>query len=494
MTRFSDATAAVKSHPRLAGVGRNAAEQQRLEVFAHDLARYLAGDPPEELGALARVVTRVARRELDDPQRLCRGRALLAVESAARVAALLWPWLRDFDEAPPPPPPPPASDPDGEAGEGGGDIDGDGSGDGEGAADAEADGDAEGGDPDDDAGDDDGDGGDSDGQPDGEPAPGAGESPELPHRDAIGEAAISGALDAERVSRQLERFLPGLGWSQAPGALDSILLERLDRLAVLVARAKELEAIAVALGRVEDAVRRQGSDPGGGEEVTGVHLGGEVHHALPAELALLGDADTEDLFYQRLVEKRLLSLELMGGGLDGASDRDSRGPVIACIDTSGSMEGEPELGAKALVLALCRRILPKGRAIHLLLFGARDERTEIRLRRGRGGLEGLIEFLGRSFHAGTDFDTPLLRAVELLDERGWDRADILVVTDGLCRAAPHVVRAVEAARAHHGVKVWSVVLGAASVAGVDPFSDEVWQLRAESAGEAVTLIHRLGGR
>jgi uncharacterized protein with von Willebrand factor type A (vWA) domain len=222
-----------------------------------------------------------------------------------------------------------------------------------------------------------------------------------------------------------------------------------------------------------------------------VHLGGEVAHALPVELALLGDPSTEDLFYQRFTERRLLSLELSGRGMDGTAAGDRRGPVIAAIDTSGSMEGAPEQAAKALVLAICRRVLPQNRAVHLLLFGGVGEHTEIRLRRGLGGLEGLVDFLSLAFQAGTDFDTPLSRALELLEERDLHRADILVVTDGLCRATPAIVEEVASARAERGVRVLSVVLGQAGTGGVDPFSDEVWQLDPDAPDEAVTLFRRL---
>ena len=102
---------------------------------------------------------------------------------------------------------------------------------------------------------------------------------------------------------------------------------------------------------------------------------GEVATALPGELALLGDEDTEDLFYQRLLDRRLVSLELTGAGDEGVAMGDRRGPVIACIDTSASMEGAPELAAKALVLAVCRKVIPKGRVVHLILFGGPGERT-----------------------------------------------------------------------------------------------------------------------
>jgi hypothetical protein len=468
----------VSRHPALVSLGRDPIDQRRATAFAVDLARWLVGRPREELRPLARVVTVVAQRELRPTRLICRDRPLLSVEAAARATVALWPLLRDEPDTQEPEEP------------------------GAGASEGEG----------------------EESPPDplgdllGEVA--AGDDPDLdalmdqlrramgavPDGEATAEdaacvldqvsmAAAEGAIATDRAARHLERFLPGIGWSTAPGQLEVSLLERLDQLTKLLAELPGLEALADALGRLEDASERDGRREGGREELVGVRLGGEVASALPAELALLGDPDTEDLFYQRLLEKRLVSLELTGTGDEGRAAGDRKGPVIACIDTSASMEGAPELCAKALVLAVCRQVIPRGRTVHLVLFGGPGERTEIRLRRGLGGLEGMLAFLQQSFHSGTDFDGPLLRAMELLDEQALEAADVLVVTDGLCRAAPDVIERVHETRARVGVRVWSVVLGHDDTRGVEPFSDEVLQIDPnETAGAARTLRSIAGSR
>jgi uncharacterized protein with von Willebrand factor type A (vWA) domain len=469
----------VVRHPAVRELGVDELDQRRIDAFAKDLARWLYGRPHNELAPLARVVTVVAQRELRPTRLICKDRPLMAVEAAARATAALWPLLRDVQSAEPeeePPAPAGEGEPEPQEGE---DEDQD-------ALDAMLGDLADADDPDLDAlmeklrGQVTGEGGE------------AAEAAADALAD-VSQAAADGAIETDRVARQLERFLPGIGWSSAPGQLEMALLERLDQLARLLHELEQLEALADALGRLEDASRREGRKMGGREEVVGVRFGGEVSTALPAELALLGDEDTEDLFYQRLIEKRLVSLELVGAGDEGVAQGDRRGPVIACIDTSASMEGPPELAAKALVLALCRKVIPKGRVVHLILFGGPGERTELRLRRGLGGLEGMLAFLQRSFHSGTDFDGPLVRAMELLDEAELDAADVLVVTDGLCRAAPDVVDAVRRQKERRGVRVWSVVLGHNDTRGVDPFSDEVWKIDPRQAAASAPVVRKMGG-
>jgi len=495
----------VVRHPSIVGLGVDDLDQRRIDAFAVDLARWLWGRPRTELGPLARVITIVAHRELRSTRQICRERPLMAVEASARATAALWPWLREIE------PPPEPEDPGAESGEGEGGSDPD-------EEDAEASAEP----PDDDESDDedaeDGGGGvgedwieqlplDDDPDLDGliekfralaeageDGGTGDAEERAAQMLTPITEAAAEGAIETDRVARQLERFLPGIGWSTAPGQLQLTLLERLDQLSRLLESLEELQELADHLGRLEEATEREGRSEGGREEVVGVRLGGEVATALPGELALLGDPDTEDLFYQRLLERRLVSLELTGTGDEGRAQGDRRGPVIACIDTSASMEGPPELAAKALVLAVCRKVIPKGRTVHLILFGGPGEQTEIRLRRGLGGLEGMLAFLQRSFHSGTDFDGPLLRAMDLLEEQELELADVLVVTDGLCRAADSVVRRVDEVRQSTGLRVWSVVLGHHDARGVEPFSDETLLLDPTDAAEAAGFVRGLGRR
>ena len=159
---------AVTRHPRLEGLARSGREELRMKAFAFDLARWLYGEPRDSLGALARVVTLVAQRDLRDARALCKERPLLSVEAAARATEALWPLLRgpeEPDELPEQPEAPPEPEPEeGEEGEGvpgaGGAGLGSGTGSGEGDGEGEeADGDGEGEGEGDEASDEPGDGG-----------------------------------------------------------------------------------------------------------------------------------------------------------------------------------------------------------------------------------------------------------------------------------------------------------------------------------------------
>lgn len=287
-------------------------------------------------------------------------------------------------------------------------------------------------------------------------------------------AAAAAARACDEAMLTLGTLVPGLGWDFSTGALHRTLLSRLQKLSALLGRLPVLRRIAEELGRVEAFQRRtRRAEQGGRETVVGVRVGGELSDALACELALLATPETEDLFFQRFIEHRLICLELLGTTTETTPTDERRGPAIACVDTSGSMQGAPEAVAKALILAVIRQLVPQGRSVQLLLFGGPGEAAPIEIQRGSKGLAHLLDFLSMGFHAGTDYDTPLLRALELLKTDAYAKADVLVVTDGLCRASSRVTGHVAEVKQRARARVLSVVVGG-DTAGVEDFSDHVW--------------------
>jgi Mg-chelatase subunit ChlD len=452
-------------HPALQPLRQRAWGRALLEGAA-PLALHLAGAPEQPAHWLVDLLRLIAADELAWMRQTCRGSALRAGAAAVAILTHLARQAPDDDDAAP----------DDDAPDQGGDPGGD--------------------------------GGDALSRLLGGPSPPGAPRLALPpegeeQRDDQLGAALADALrvpemgfDAMdalarqgRLMEQLHQMMPGMGWGHSAEGLEQRMQGQWDRIAALLARSGALQRVIDELGRAERAARARRPDLGGGrEEITGVHFGGELTEALPCELALLGDEDTELLFYQRVIERRLLSLEIDGALADPRPQGRDRGPVVACVDTSGSMQGAPEAIAKALILTVLRRTLPQRRPVHLILFGGPGQRQEIDLRRpGPQAIDALLGFLALSFQAGTDFDGPLLRAMELMEDPTYEDADVLVVTDGLCEAREEVRAAVEAARAARRFRVVSVVIGGDARA-VARFSDEVWRVSPDEAlPEGLTL-------
>jgi len=209
----------------------------------------------------------------------------------------------------------------------------------------------------------------------------------------------------------------------------------LDRLAEILGRSRvnTTEVLRTDVVR-EIATRAIGL---GKSEVTGFTFGDDLSSLIPSEIALLSNPDTEELFYAKLAHRELLQFDYrrerivreMRERRVSRAERIvvARGPIVLCIDTSGSMMGEPETVAKAMTLALCRRLESDGRSIHIIAFST-DTRS-FRVVPGRLRLADLAAFLSSGFRGGTDLRPALEEALGQLETEEFTNADVLVVSD-----------------------------------------------------------------
>ncbi|MGL5955656.1 MAG: VWA domain-containing protein [Brevinema sp.] len=172
------------------------------------------------------------------------------------------------------------------------------------------------------------------------------------------------------------------------------------------------------------------------EEIKSLELDNDLMRMIPQELLYLSDPDLEYLFYQKYTEKNLLCYHLEGQDIEYITEiheseieieeEEQKGPIIVCVDTSGSMSGLPETIAKAVALSLASRAIKEDRACHIINFSmgiqtfTLDKTT---------GMQELISFLQMSFHGGTDVAPALIHAIEQLKTHSFKKADVLIVSD-----------------------------------------------------------------
>ncbi|KAG1654685.1 hypothetical protein FOA52_008546 [Chlamydomonas sp. UWO 241] len=106
------------------------------------------------------------------------------------------------------------------------------------------------------------------------------------------------------------------------------------------------------------------------------------------------------------------------------------GPIILCLDTSGSMQGAREVVAKALALECLRGAHRQRRGCFIYAFSGPDDVQELELKVDVESLDKLLDFLSCSFMGGTDVDKPLALSLQRLQSNEWMQSDILMVTDG----------------------------------------------------------------
>lgn len=176
----------------------------------------------------------------------------------------------------------------------------------------------------------------------------------------------------------------------------------------------------------------------GRTEVVGIQRSNDLHSLLSSELALLSTTETENLFYQKFAEKQLTSFQYQAEGYCTETHfyeerlllpkESPKGPFILAVDTSGSMRGAPEEIAKLLAFAMSKIGLQDQRPVYLISFSVQIECLEIS--QFARDLPRLVSFLQKSFHGGTDVAPALKAAIKQLEKDNFQKADVLLISDG----------------------------------------------------------------
>jgi uncharacterized protein with von Willebrand factor type A (vWA) domain len=157
--------------------------------------------------------------------------------------------------------------------------------------------------------------------------------------------------------------------------------------------------------------------------------------------------------------------------------RTEAGPMLVCVDTSGSMHGGAEAVAKAVVLEAMRTAHAQDRACRVYAFGGADEILELELGLDLPGIERLAQLLEAGFHGGTDICGPLERVLARLAEERWRLADLLIASDGEFGATPATAAAVARAKSELGLRVQGVLIGDRETIGMLELADDILWVR-----------------
>jgi uncharacterized protein with von Willebrand factor type A (vWA) domain len=275
------------------------------------------------------------------------------------------------------------------------------------------------------------------------------------------------------------------------------LLERVPQLREIVQQLGRLQTatdgetvadkLLIPVRRIEEE-RREVRTPLSPTETRGVERSGEISRMLPAEAAMFGHPKLRLLWHARRAERALLTYRVEGvvvervqveteamEELEGKRPRPQRGPIIAVIDTSGSMNGLPERVAKAVVLEALRTAHAENRKCYLYAYSGPSQVLEHELSLTDEGLGRLMTFLGHSFGGGTDIGA-LSLVVERLKQDSWKKADVVLVTDGEWSAPGAVVSGVTGAKAN-GTRFHGVQVGNRGRTGLHTLCDPVHEFR-----------------
>jgi uncharacterized protein with von Willebrand factor type A (vWA) domain len=269
----------------------------------------------------------------------------------------------------------------------------------------------------------------------------------------------------------------GRGWDHAMVELRKDHLSDIKRYSDIVRRSPALLAMLEDLGRASrgSVADRIGELRCGRSEVHSVITSRDLHYLLPSELIKLRDDLLKYLFFARWTEGKLLTYQLAERGSADKERLRRRGPVVALVDTSGSMDGAPGIIAKAIMLATVRKFLSGGRKIKVALFSSVDQLIEIDL--PDSDPASFLTFLQSSFGGGTDLDTALKAGIAALKGKKFQDADILFITDGMAQITDHdLIDQWRQLKETSGSQIFTVIVGNDHAGGLEDISDRVYLL------------------
>lgn len=223
--------------------------------------------------------------------------------------------------------------------------------------------------------------------------------------------------------------------------------------------------------RLAQSLQRQKTKHGR-DDVVGVELSGDIPRILPSELSMLGDAVMETDVMRRIIERQAMSRQHQG--LESVS----KGPIIVCVDESGSMYGEPHANAKAFAATMGWIAKSQNRWCGFVGFSGGCKGTRIAFPPHEWDTEKMIEWLTHFYSGGTTLDVPLKELPNVYwDELGCPRGktDIILITDAIVHAPPEMVENFNRWKEQEQAKCYGIIIGS-EPGDLEKVCDQTWSV------------------
>lgn len=251
-----------------------------------------------------------------------------------------------------------------------------------------------------------------------------------------------------------------------------------------LARIAEMAGRLVRLGQAHKKTKIAPAVGG----IVDVVMGGDIPLILPSEL--VGLRAKNRLLRLSALHKVLARQALQY--LTEGKETLARGPIIVCVDESGSMEAgeKPEIWAKAVVMALLIMAGKQKRAFHVIGFahGITFEQTVLP---GTMTLETIMGIVNRQSGGGTEFDSPLRAALDMLKTcQTMQKADVVFITDGEASISPDVIADFQAVQQQSGVQLYPILIGkqaARRAVRFQPLSKDLYLVHGSRERDSVTI-------
>ena len=288
-----------------------------------------------------------------------------------------------------------------------------------------------------------------------------------------------------RIEKLLSPFINNFGrlWDLSSGIFEESGFEIFDTFAKLLENDESLQELAEILGkqsRAQSTFEKELRDKvviksewkpktAYRGEINGIKYSNDISCVLPSELALINNPTTKKLFQLKFAQKQLLSYnyrtkdevknEITEQEEISVEKKEPKGPIIICVDTSGSMQGTPENIAKTVTFALSKIAIEEERKCYLISFSTGIETLDLSDFSDGKSISKLVSFLQKSFNGGTDATPALNHSIEMLQKDGYKNADVLMISDFVMNSLPtDLVNSIEEEK-NKNTYFYSLVIG-----------------------------------
>jgi hypothetical protein len=263
-----------------------------------------------------------------------------------------------------------------------------------------------------------------------------------------------------------------------------------DRLALagVLGTSSELQNIIKMCGRLRRLQYGKASDGIDPNDVSGVVLGNTIPKLVASEYGAMVLPELRADFYSRYANEQLL---MKRPGLHAPM---GQGPIIVCLDSSGSMGyglNGRRIGdggdlsrkdlSKAIALAALHQAAEERRDIAIIAFGEIEETRVWHFEKGEADMADLLDCMSYFACAGREDYGHLMKTIlELAEDSRYDKADALLVGDAIKGAAIGLNRMPIAhwneLRAKRGMRAFAILLGDEAQNMFDGMCDEVTRI------------------
>lgn len=229
-------------------------------------------------------------------------------------------------------------------------------------------------------------------------------------------------------------------WGLMSGMWNTVDFERIRKIVRIQKEYPEVVKVANKMGRMADDEGQEQLHVAQGNvykmehssksDILGITVGNDLNALLPTELAHCADDELEDLFVYKYVTRKLQTFRYKSEIMQPARRLEikpatQKGPMIVCLDTSGSMVGKPEKIAYSLLIKILEIADRQRRDCFLIAFSVSINPIDVRRERAR-----LLEFFSTTSCGDTDATRMLQAIFRLLQsKKEYMNADVLWISD-----------------------------------------------------------------